>query len=313
MASTTGVRAASPARTRLRAEGRAGGHGNRPAGVGHARPQRHLGRPAERQRLVQRREVGRHRPQPGVDRRHQAQHDLVLVGGDLAQPRHLDRDVDRPAELDERPPPQRHLVLVGHAHGHDPHAGNAGVDRLDGHAGHAGAQLDQVGAVVRRALGEQRHGVAPRQRLDHRGEHGGVRGRAVVVLAPVDRDDAGQCQEGSGRQHPPQRRLGQEPGQAAERGHQQHRVDEAIEVAGGHDDRPVQVAGPDHLDRAEEAAAHDPGHREDHLVAHRDTPFGARGRPARHRRMLPCPDASCEAASMTRGDGVGGRSARWWR
>ncbi len=123
----------------------------------------------------------------------------------------------------------------------------------------AGADRREARDVVGGALGE--HG--DRAALAELGlcilEGAAVRLPCSPVDLPVDRDDAGERQEGSDEDHVPERRLGEEPREPAERGDDEDGIGEAVEVVRDDECRPSAVESIEarRLDSAIEAPRRD--------------------------------------------------------
>ena len=116
------------------------------------------------------------------------------------------------------------------------------------------------------------------------GEHGPVVGGIARADPALHGHGARDVQQQLRRRHRPQRRLGQEPGQAAEHGHQQHRVHEAVQVARRHDHPAARRRRARHLHGPEEGARQQPGQGDDSTVPLPPRATGPCHRPHRGRR-----------------------------
>ena len=106
-------------------------------------------------------------------------------------------------------------------------------------ASRAGAHAIEAAPITGRTFREDRHHGAAGELLVTRLEHGAVVVRPIAVGPAVDGKHAGEREEWAGHDHLPERRLGEEPWEAAEDGGHDDRIDETVAVVGDHEHRPI--------------------------------------------------------------------------
>ncbi len=175
---------------------------------------------------------------------------------------------DRLADHDERRATRLDATLEGETD-RDDHERRRRWHGTECDARRAGAHPVEAAPITGRAFREDRHHGAAGQLLVTRLEHGAVVTRPIAVGPAIHGQHAGEGEERAGDDHLPQRRLGEEPGEAAEhRGHHD-RIDEPVAVVGDHEHGPISrdALAACHLDGSIEGLRECLGEEAEHAIS----------------------------------------------